>query len=299
MNTLDIITFMTIVETRSLSKAAAELFISQSTVSHRLKSLEENIGFSLVVRRKGYKSIELTRKGEEFVNIAERYLSINRDIEQLNNSVLKKKLHVGCVETLNSVVFQHLYKNICMIDPNLSLDVSSHWSYIIYNLINSHELDIGFVLRQIQTRNVISKPLFRERMVMIYNINFTRYPHELHPTDLDITKEVYLNWSPNYQRWHEYWYSFTCDYKIKVDSSSLILQFILTTDSWSIVPISLAKAFEKLYPIGITELSEKPPDRICYIIKHKYPSSGTHEVITEFEKHLNTFLESESFISLT
>ena len=61
MNLAEIETFLTIVNTKSITKTADLLFLSQPTVSHRLTSLENELGFSLVIRNKGHKQVELTR----------------------------------------------------------------------------------------------------------------------------------------------------------------------------------------------------------------------------------------------
>ena len=78
MDLSEIETFLTIVNTKSITKTADILFLSQPTVSHRLKALEKELGFPLIVRKKGFKNVELTSKGSEFVSIAERYISCGR-----------------------------------------------------------------------------------------------------------------------------------------------------------------------------------------------------------------------------
>ena len=50
MNQADIETFLMLVKTQSITKTAENLFVSQPTVSHRLKLLEEELGVSLMIR---------------------------------------------------------------------------------------------------------------------------------------------------------------------------------------------------------------------------------------------------------
>lgn len=45
--------FLTVVECGSLSKAAGQLFLSQSTLSYQIKALEEELGFPLLMRTSG------------------------------------------------------------------------------------------------------------------------------------------------------------------------------------------------------------------------------------------------------
>ena len=49
MNYTDIHTFLTIVSSSSLSKAAEVLFVSQPALSHRLSALEEELGTEATV----------------------------------------------------------------------------------------------------------------------------------------------------------------------------------------------------------------------------------------------------------
>jgi hypothetical protein len=52
MNLAEIETFLTIVNTKSITRTADLLFLSQPTVSHRLTSLENELGFPLVIRQR-------------------------------------------------------------------------------------------------------------------------------------------------------------------------------------------------------------------------------------------------------
>ena len=73
MDHKDITIFLELVRCRNISKTAENLYLSQSAVSSRLKALEEEMGCQLVLRSKGQRSVELTRQGEEFISVAERW----------------------------------------------------------------------------------------------------------------------------------------------------------------------------------------------------------------------------------
>ena len=59
MNTKSLEYFIKVVENGSFTKAAEELFISQSAISQQIKSLEEELGYPLMIRNK--KGFELTQ----------------------------------------------------------------------------------------------------------------------------------------------------------------------------------------------------------------------------------------------
>ena len=71
MNTLLLKTFLTIVEAGTISLAAEKLYTSQSTVSYRLKQLEQAIGVQLIYRNKGIQGISLTEYGVQFLGLVQ------------------------------------------------------------------------------------------------------------------------------------------------------------------------------------------------------------------------------------
>ena len=56
--------FVSVVETQSFTKAAEECYISQSAISQQIRALEEELGVSLLVRKK--KIVAPTSAGEYF-----------------------------------------------------------------------------------------------------------------------------------------------------------------------------------------------------------------------------------------
>jgi DNA-binding transcriptional LysR family regulator len=67
-------TFLAIVKTRSFIKAAEQLNVSQTTVSARVRSLEDRLGRSLFVRNKNGAS--LTHAGEQFLRYAPTFVQL-------------------------------------------------------------------------------------------------------------------------------------------------------------------------------------------------------------------------------
>lgn len=113
MNQAEIETFLMIVKTKNITKTAENLFLSQPTVSHRLKLLEDELNVKLLNRKKGYKQIELTTQGEEFIPIAERWLSLWQEMQLLQHGQEKLYLSIGCTDTLNTTIFSICTEKFC------------------------------------------------------------------------------------------------------------------------------------------------------------------------------------------
>ena len=127
MNLAEIETFLTMVNTKSITRTADLLFLSQPTVSHRLNSLENELGFPLVIRNKGHKQVELTPKGMDFVVLAERWMSLWKETLTLQHNQERMLLTIGCTDSLNIAVFAPLYDEI--LQSHSHLDTESQRPY--------------------------------------------------------------------------------------------------------------------------------------------------------------------------
>ena len=58
MTNLEIEAFMAVVRTGSITRAAQFLYTTQSALSRRIKTLEQELGYTLMKRQKGMRSIE-------------------------------------------------------------------------------------------------------------------------------------------------------------------------------------------------------------------------------------------------
>lgn len=289
--------FLTIIESQSISNAAEKLFLSQSTVSHRLDILEEELGLKLIKRYRGKRFITLTPKGEEFIIIAKQWMALKKDTEIWVKQETITKLNIASVDSLNAYVFPQLYRDIILDKNQLTINISSHWSKTIFNLIESYEVDIGLVPRLIKTNNLISEPIFSEELVLISNSRISEFSSLVHPQDLDVKKEIFLDWGPDFQIWHNNWWDPKESIEVSADTAGLILNFIDIPQSWAIVTESVAYYFEKSYPIKISKLKFPPPSRLCYTIKHRTPLTSSNKALTIFEKYLKEFVNNNPFLT--
>lgn len=296
MNILNIETFLTIVETQSLSNASEKLFVSQSTISTRLNTLERELNTKLIKRQPGIKQVETTPKGEEFIPIAKRWMALGKDTTLWISKEPTLKLNIGSVDSLNIFMLPPLYKGIINSNPSLSINVSSHSSVQIFGLLESHEIDIGLVTRIIKSNSLLSKPIFSEQMVLVSSSISSNYGNLIHPQDLDIRKEIFLDWGPNFQIWHDYWWDPTEHINITVDTVGLITKFIEIPESWAIVPKTIAHAFEISQPIRISELLEPPDERIYYKLINRYPRPSSIKPLKIFEKHLSEYISKHPYL---
>ena len=297
MNIAEIETFLMIVKTKNISKTAENLFLSQPTVSHRLKSLEEELEENLITRKKGYKQIELTARGEEFIPIAERWVSIWREMQLLKHREDKLFLTVGCTDTMNAVLMD-LYRQILSeTDPVMNLHMETHYSYELYNMLENHEIDIGFVYHHLHFKNIIAEPLLREKMYIVQPRDARIKKPSIHTDELDPSEEIFLSWDGNFRIWHDQRIGRGEQPRVWVDSFTLLYNMLDEDNVWAIMPASVADHISRLKPIYISKIENDvpPPDRTIYRIRHRYPNEATQKAVYLFEEKLERYLEERNW----
>ncbi len=300
MNYAEIETFLMIVQTKSISKTAENLFLSQPTVSHRLKTLESELNMKLVVRNKGFKSIELTSSGEDFIPIADRWISLWKETQMLQHGIERHYLTIGSIDTLNSTLLANFYSHICHAEIPVHLKIRTHQSYEVYELLEKHEVDVGFVFHNLHFKNIISEPLLEEELYIVQPKNTPLLKRRIHTDELDPVKELFFNWDTNYQIWHDQWISRLNRPIIQVDTFHLIRHFLESGNMWMIAPASIIRELEKTTHYYISEIanSPRPPKRVTYQIRHRMPHASASKAIDIFYQSLKKYLEQTSWGSL-
>jgi DNA-binding transcriptional LysR family regulator len=293
MNIASAKAFLAVVSQKSISKAAEIVCLTQSTVSFQLKTLEEELGLTLIERRKGYRQIALTPKGQEFILIAEQFVQIWNEAHTLRYDKTAN-LAISSVDSLNIYTLAPFYQQLLRDNPSFKLKIFTHQTPEIYEQVDNHLADIGFVLSQRRYNNIIMKPIWREKMLYARIKNKTETQAagaSIHSGSLDFKKEIFINWGPEFFQWHTTWCNPKIQPTVQVDTIAMLL-FFLADDYWTILPLSLIKTLEENHPLFYCPIEEGPPDRVCYKLVHRFPKLAQQAGIELFEKKLDEFLHT-------
>lgn len=287
MNILGIEAFLAILRSESLSKAAEYLNLSQSSVSHRLSSLEQDLGTILIERSKGTKNLVLTKAGEDFIPIAERWMYLLEDTQKFQKGKSSHLISFAANDSLNNYVFPPLFEKLTTHSPAINIRIHTQNSIEIYDSIEKHKIDIGFVSKNINSKNTIVQPLFSEKMLLIQlKSDMNSGIRIVHPNELDPSYEIFFDWGDNYMRWHDTWWGLIKYPRIWADTVSLIHKLMVDPKYWAIVPTSIAYQFQKNGNYSVCGIVDPPPDRTCYKITPKFPNSDNKTSIKIIDTYL-------------
>jgi len=264
MNLSDIEAFLAVVHAGSLSKAADQLFITQPTLSHRIKTLEKELGYQLLIRSKGQRYAELTHQGREFVLIAEKWQMLWEDSKHLRSSFAYPVFRAAATQTLSNYVMPAVYSRFARRNYPISLELYSFHYRESYEAVENRSVDAVFVSRTISSNKVSAIHVCSEKMVLLCS-RTSSYSAPVQPSDLPLEKGIYMLWNHNYAMWHEYWFG-SMQYRVTADNMRLVEGILADTDMWAIVPISAARAVIPNSNLRYLPLLESPPDRPIYLL---------------------------------
>lgn len=291
MNKEVVESFVSIVRHQTISAAAKTLFVSQSTVSHRIQMLEQELCVTLFNRERGFKKMELTEDGEKFYPLALQWLELNEQMHQIHSQFALGKIQIGSMDSINQLLLPPIISKIREELPDLQMEFVSYHSQEIYSRLTSQLLDVGFAFYPIHY-DILATPVFSEPMYMMC-LPGSIYPDgPVHPSQLDKSNQIYFTWDENIMRWNSEWWDERQPPYVKVDSCGLLTTFLKTPANWVICPASVATSYKAQFNTEIHPFTVSPPNRICYMLRRKYPrgraqSKGTEAFISAF----NTLLE--------
>lgn len=285
-------TFLTVIHTHTISQAANELYVSQSTVSGRIKQLEEELGVTLIERKKGLRGVELTEKGKQFTLLAERYVQLEKEIGYFQHEENEQHLTVAASSSVFSYMFTEMFRGMLNQETHLKLLLRAPSVQTIYQMVDTYEADIGFVFFTTRYDNVITRSLLAERMVLICS-SLGQWPDRpLEPAELDCSHEISLRWSQEIERWHDATWDPSQRPYVRLEFVNMLDELLCTSPlAWAICSYSAALSLKKHNPaIQIRECAKPIPNRICYALTRRNASERSRQAVATIYQYLNPFI---------
>ncbi|MCZ4279193.1 LysR family transcriptional regulator [Kiloniella laminariae] len=167
MNLTHLETFLEIAETGNFNKAAENLHVTQSTVSARVKALEDSLGRSLFKRN--HNGVELSPAGRQL----QRYTaSMLRLWKQARHEVclppgLNATLALSSQFSLWSRLILHWMPWMRQHAPDVALRLDTNYSNAMMRQLSDGVLDIGVMYSPRQIPGLRIEKLLEEQLVMV------------------------------------------------------------------------------------------------------------------------------------
>ena len=137
--------FQAVVRNNSFSAAAAECNISQSAISQQVRSLENELGFALLVRQN--RKFTITPAGEYFYK--KRLILVN-DYERICAEAMRlsgqeeKRLHIGYLNSYAGTEFYETLSKFTRLNLEVNIKVTGGSHEKLFYLLHSDAADLVF-----------------------------------------------------------------------------------------------------------------------------------------------------------
>ena len=183
--------FVKITETGSFTRAAESMGYTQSAVSQMIKSLEEELDTTLVLRSK--KGIELSPDGEQFLPYIKNVYNAHRELMEKRNEMRglgSGIVRIGTLASISSNWLPRLMKEFKEMYPSVHFDLQQGEYTNISGWIRDGSVDFGFVNPD-AAEGLTTVALKRDEMLAVLPINHKMSKRNA-VTLKELSKEPYI-----------------------------------------------------------------------------------------------------------
>ena len=159
--------FLVVARLGNLSRAAEEMFLTQPTLTARLRGLEEEVGDQLFVRTS--RGMRLTEAGREFLPYAERAVGSLADGKRYLKELREGsggRLALGASPGVGTYALPGLLERFVGAYPKVSVSVRTGHSEEILEMVVKEEVQLGLT-RAMSHPAVESLPLYEDELVLV------------------------------------------------------------------------------------------------------------------------------------
>lgn len=160
--------FSKVVEHKGFSKAAEKIFLSQSTVSSHIRSLEKSLNLKLFDR--DGRATLLTPHGERLYNWAEQILLLrDKALLDLKEGMLDFKgiIKIAASSVPSSHIIPQMIKEFNLDYPNISFYIKERSSKTVADSVLNRDVDVGLLGEKYDNNKLAYIPLQKEKLVLI------------------------------------------------------------------------------------------------------------------------------------
>lgn len=238
--------FLAICRHKTGRAAAQALYITQPSLSARLKLLEDSLGVSLFYRQKGSREMVLTPEGREFYPLALSYEALMDQMQNIGSHRLPS-LRISSYNSLATYILPAVYQLLLEQHPHFGLSIQDMEVTAASRSILGGETDLAFTSGIVSDSRLLQIPAFSEPMVLVCT-EAGDLTEPVTPGQLSLRNEVYVDWSSRFSQWHMRTLG-PAHPQLCVSIMNHLQQFLSQKDRWAIVPVTVAVGLSKELPL--------------------------------------------------
>nr|WP_255723486.1 LysR family transcriptional regulator [Sporosarcina sp. ACRSL] len=267
-------TFVSLAKSRNFTRTSEEMNVVQSTITARIKLLEEEVGEKLFIRKTRH--VEITDEGKTFLVYVQQALEVLS--EGIKTTMIQSKfdtsLVVGGMNSLWDIqIFDQIHQYQSN-NPKTALRLITGHSEDVIEKIRYGLIDVGFVYNAPQSPQF---NVYTVRTEAIHLVGASHIVNEIKSLQLNHLKElpfIHYNWGTEFSNWFEQEIGKHETMRYRVDHSGVALRLLLKGEGIGFMLESIIKNDEENGLLA----------RIPFITKTKIPTQNVYMVFDKYKK---------------
>ena len=247
---------------KNITKTSKKLYISQPSLTYRIKHLEKEFGITLLHR--GNKGITFTSEGEYLVKYAEKMLSELRQAEDAlanMNNQLQGTLRLGSSSNFAHYELPSILEGFIYLYPDIDVQLKTGWSTDILELLQSESIHAAFIRGDIKWSG--EKMLLSEERMSIVS------KHEINLGDLPQLNYIKYDTDQHLKTTLDNWWIKTFDVpahvSMEVDRIETCKEMVKKGLGFSVMPNMSLRGEDDLYTKEI-KIDGQPVTRQSWLL---------------------------------
>lgn len=247
---------------KNITKTSKKLYISQPSLTYRIKQLEKEFGITLLHR--GNKGITFTSEGEYLVKYAEKMLSELRQAEDAlanMNNQLQGTLRLGSSSNFAHYELPSILEGFIYLYPDIDVQLKTGWSTDILELLQSESIHAAFIRGDIKWSG--EKMLLSEERMSIVS------KHEINLGDLPQLNYIKYDTDQHLKTTLDNWWIKTFDVpahvSMEVDRIETCKEMVKKGLGFSVMPNMSLRGEDDLYTKEI-KIDGQPVTRQSWLL---------------------------------
>lgn len=164
--------FLNAAETLNFSETAKRLHMTQPSVSHHIKAMEEEMGVVLFTRTNT--GLRLTEAGRLLLPWARRLVREANNIQAMMSSIqadIVGELRIGCSTTTGKYILPQMAARFCQRFPGVRVRILACTPEDAALKVLNEEAHVGVVSREIENASLEAQEFFRDTITLIVPAN--------------------------------------------------------------------------------------------------------------------------------
>ncbi|MDR3598888.1 MAG: LysR family transcriptional regulator [Desulfosporosinus sp.] len=168
MDIRQLLYFAEVVKWKSFSKAGESLHITQPTISKMIKSLENELGVTLLER--STKKVELTDMGDvvyrQALNVFQSMESLEAELADVRQ-VQKGHIRIGFPPMIGYNFIPQILAEFHKLHPQITIQISENGARKVEQAIDEGDIDLGIVVLPVNTDVFEFLPVVEEHLMLV------------------------------------------------------------------------------------------------------------------------------------